>query len=347
MLTFCQVICGRELMTRTVKKATASDVALLAGVSKWTVSRAFMPGASISEKAREKVMRIAKELGYRPNLLARSLVKKKTHIIGVVIDELKNPHTLMILNEATQQLQRRGYMALILNITDGEPYRSVMTQADQLQIDGILFLGTVLSAQLITLVEDMYNIPLVQLCRNTHAQGIDVVAIDGYAAGKQIAELLLAQGAQRFGFMQGPDTPTSHLLRKEGFEATLQQAGCQIDMLLKAGSYDRARSWQAMSDYLHQPDAPAIDALFCENDVLALGAMEAMRPAPTRPRIAVVGFDDIEEASAPGCQLTTFSQRIDLLIAEALNRLIDGRESADEHWRRGEMRVRRSHLRSP
>jgi DNA-binding LacI/PurR family transcriptional regulator len=346
MLTFCQVNYGRKPMTRTVKKATASDVAILAGVSKWTVSRAFMPGASISEKAREKVMRIAKELGYRPNLLARSLVKKKTHIIGVVIDELKNPHTLMILNEATQQLQRRGYMALILNITDGEPYRSVMTQADQLQIDGVLFLGTVLSAQLINLVEDMYNIPLVQLCRNTHAQGIDVVAIDGYAAGKQIAELLLAQGAQRFGFMQGPDTPTSHLLRKEGFEATIQQAGCQIDVLLKAGCYDRARSWQAMSDYLQRPD-PVIDALFCENDVLALGAMEAMRAAPNMPKIAVVGFDDIEEASAPGCQLTTFSQRIDLLIAEALNRLIDGRESADERWRHGEMRVRRSHLRSP
>jgi DNA-binding LacI/PurR family transcriptional regulator len=332
-------------MTRTVKKATASDVAILAGVSKWTVSRAFMPGASISEKAREKVMRIAKELGYRPNLLARSLVKKKTHIIGVVIDELKNPHTLMILNEATQQLQRRGYMALILNITDGEPYRSVMTQADQLQIDGVLFLGTVLSAQLINLVEDMYNIPLVQLCRNTHAQGIDVVAIDDYAAGKQIAELLLAQGAKCFGFMQGPDTPTSHLLRKEGFEATIQQAGFQIDVLLKAGSYDRARSWQTMSDYLQQPDS-VIDALFCENDVLALGALEAMRAAPNMPKIAVVGFDDIEEASAPGCQLTTFSQRIDLLIAEALNRLIDGRESADERWRHGEMRVRRSHLRN-
>lgn len=59
MLTFCQAISGREPMTRTVKKATASDVAILAGVSKWTVSRAFMPGASISEKAREKVMRIA------------------------------------------------------------------------------------------------------------------------------------------------------------------------------------------------------------------------------------------------------------------------------------------------
>ncbi len=330
-------------MTKPVKKATASDVALLAGVSKWTVSRAFMPGASISAKARDKVMNIAKELGYRPNLLARSLVKKKTHIIGVVIDELKNPHTLMILNEATQQLQRRGYMALILNITEGEPYRSVMTQADQLQVDGILFLGTVLSAQLITLVEEMYQIPLVQVCRNTHAQGIDVIGIDGFAAGKDIAELLIAQGYRRFGYLQGPDTPTSHLLRKEGFEAGLQQAGWQLDVLLKAGSYDRARSWQVMDDFLQQ--ATPLDALFCENDVLALGAMEALRAH--RRHMALVGFDDIEEASAPTCQLTTYSQRIDRLIGEALNRLIEGRAGADESWRQGELRVRQSHLNKP
>ncbi len=333
---------SRDAMTKPVKKATASDVAMLAGVSKWTVSRAFMPGASISDKARDKVMSIAKELGYRPNLLARSLVKKKTHIIGVVIDELKNPHTLMILNEATQQLQRRGYMALILNITDGEPYRSVMTQADQLQVDGILFLGTILSAQLITMVEEMYHIPLIQVCRNTNAQGIDVIGIDGFSAGKQIAELLVAQGFQRFGYMQGPDTPTSHLLRKEGFEAGLQQAGFQIDVLLKAGSYDRVRSWHAMDEFLQRQEP--LEALFCENDVLALGALEALRAA--NRKMAVVGFDDIEEASAPSCQLTTFSQRIDRLIAEALNRLIDGRANPDESWRNGELRLRRTHLQS-
>lgn len=331
-------------MSKPVKKVTASDVAKVAGVSKWTVSRAFMPGASISEKAREKVMAIAKDLGYRPNLLARSLVKKKTHIIGVVIDELKNPHTLMILNEATQQLQRRGYMALILNITEGEPYRSVMMQADQLQVDGILFLGTILSSQLIMLVEDMYNIPLVQVCRNTTAQDIDVVAIDGFAAGKQIAELLLAEGHQRFGFMQGPDTPTSHLLRKEGFEAGLQQAGYRLDVVLKAGSYDRARSWQTMHAYLqHNAATSPLDALFCENDVLALGAMEAQRQYVPQQPMAIVGFDDIDEGQAPGYQLTTFSQRIDRLIAEALNRLIEGKESDNDSWRQGELRVRRSH----
>lgn len=101
-------------------KATASDVAEKAGVSKWTVSRAFTPGASISDSARDSVLAAAAELGYRPNLLARSLSQKRTHIIGVAIDEMKNPHSMMMLDMVTKQLQTRGYMALLLNITAGK-----------------------------------------------------------------------------------------------------------------------------------------------------------------------------------------------------------------------------------
>jgi DNA-binding LacI/PurR family transcriptional regulator len=80
----------KETKAPKPSKATASDVAELAGVSKWTVSRAFTPGASVSDKAQKKVLAAAEILGYRPNLLARSLTKKSTHIIGVAIDELKN-----------------------------------------------------------------------------------------------------------------------------------------------------------------------------------------------------------------------------------------------------------------
>lgn len=334
-------------MTRLGKKVTTSDVAERVGVSKWTVSRAFMPGASISDKSRERVLAIASELGYRPNLLARSLSKKKTHIIGVVIDEMKNTHSLMILDEATRQLQARGHMALVLNISSDAQHHSVLVLADQLQIDGILFLGTILSGELINQIEDTYKIPLVQVCRNTTVQEIDVIAIDGFKAGKQIAKLLLEQGFTRFGYMKGPDTPSSHLLRKEGFEAGLQQAGYRVDLLLMAGGYERVLGWQTMQHYLSGlSDRPRVEALFCENDVLALGALAAQRELAPDSSIAIVGFDDIEEADAPNWQLTTYSQKIDRLVNEALNRLIDGRESVNATWQQGELRIRRSHLKA-
>lgn len=334
-------------MTKTMikrHKATASDVAQKAGVSKWTVSRAFIPGASISEQARENVLAAATELGYRPNLLARSLSQKKTHIIGVAIDELKNPHSMMMLDVVTKQLQARGYMALLLNITAGENYRAAMSMADQLQVDGILFLGTSLTEEWSAIAKDLHQIPLVQVCRNTEGKHIDIVNIDGYQAGREIANLLIAQGHQRFGYMKGPDTLSSHLLRMEGYRDTLVAAGLHLDQVLTAGHYDRQCSFQLMIDYMHStPINEQIDALFCENDVLALGALEALRQDPLTA-IAVVGFDDIDEACAPGWALTSYSQRLDRLIAEALNRLIDERATPEGEWRQGELRIRASHL---
>ena len=328
------------------QKVTASDVAARAGVSKWTVSRAFIPDASISEKARNRVLAIASELGYRPNLLARGLSQKRTHIVGVAIDELKNPHSMMMLDEVTRQLQQRGYMALLLNIT-GNNYYSVMSLADQLQVDGILFLGTVLTPEFVAIAAEMHDIPLVQVCRNTEGQEIDVVNVDGYQAGRTIARLLIAQGHKQFGYMAGPGAG-AHLQRKQGFCDELRAAGIELTLELSTEYYDRQLSYGCINAWLqHASESERIDALFCENDELALGVMAALRDRAEKPAIAVVGFDDIDEAAAPGWQLTTYSQRLDLLMEEALNRLISGKAVPDGHWRKGELRVRHSHLKPP
>lgn len=334
------------MTTKSVKrqKITASDVAMRAGVSKWTVSRAFTPGASISEKAREAVLSIAEELGYRPNLLARGLSQKRTHIIGVAIDELKNPHSMLMLDEVTRQLQKRGYMALLLNIT-GDNYAAVMGLADQLQVDGILFLATVLTPEFVSIATEMHDVPLVQVGRNAEGQKIETVNIDDYQAGRVIARLLTEQGHKRFGYIAGPGSEAEHLQRKKGFCDELQARGFKLALEFSVEHYDRQLSSALMKAYLQRTSAAErIEALFCENDILALGALESLRDAADNPPLAVVGFDDIDEAASAGWQLTTYSQRLDLLMAEALNRLIDGKENPDGSWKQGELRIRRSHL---
>lgn len=97
----------------------------------------------------------------------------------------------MLLDTATKLLQSRHHMALTLNITSGENYRSVLAMAEQLQVDGILFLGTILTQELITVAHEMHHVPLVQVCRNSDVKEIDAVNIDGYKAGGEIANLLL------------------------------------------------------------------------------------------------------------------------------------------------------------
>lgn len=218
-------------------------------------------------------------------------------------------------------------------------------RADGHLVDGILFLATVLTQEWAAIAQDLHQIPLVQVCRNTESEHIDVVNIDGYRAGEEIAGLLIEQGHRRFGYMKGPDTQSSHLLRMEGYRDKLMATGFQLDRVLTAGHYDRQRGFQLMSEYLQAtPESERVEALFCENDVLALGALEALRQTAPSSAMAVVGFDDIDEAGSANWALTSYSQRIDRLVEEALNRLIDNRATADGAWRHGELRVRRSHV---
>lgn len=335
-----------EKKPRKQPKANASAVAKLAGVSKWTVSRAFTPGAYVSPETKEKVMAIAAELGYRPNLLARSLTKRNTHIIGIAIDELKNPHSMRVLDAVTKELQARGYLALVLNITAGENHQSVIQMADQLQVDGILFIGNVLSNELFDIAHSLHSVPLIQICRNSEDhRNIEVVNIDGYAAGREIGQLLLAQGYQKFGYLKGPDTESSHLLRMDGYRDELEASHFSIDLQLVAGRYERRLAYTKMKEYLlSTPADERVDALFCENDVLAIGALEAMYELDAYHEIAIVGFDGIEEADSPVWELTTYNQNTEKLIEEAINRLTEGKSNNDGDWRKGQLVVRRSHL---
>ncbi|MFK8256293.1 LacI family DNA-binding transcriptional regulator [Erwinia sp. AnSW2-5] len=337
-------------MKNTVKekqtqKATASEVAELAGASKWTVLRAFKPDVSISPLAREGVLATAKKTGSRPGLLAHSLKPRRTHIIGVVADEFSNPHTLKMLNEVTRQLNERGSMALLLNVDSDANYQSVLQMAGQLQVDALLFLATISSDELVVAVDELHPIPSIHVCRGTDSADVDVVSVDGYAAGAEIGRLLLSQGYHRFGYMKGHETSSTHLLRMEGYAASLDAADKTLNKVLVAGHCDREMAYQTMMTYLKNTWASErVDALFCENDVLAFGAMQAIRDFGQGTHIGVVGFDDVGEARSSMWNLTTWAQRCDLQIAEALNRLLDNRADEKGAWRKGELKIRHSHL---
>ena len=124
------------------RKATASDVARVAGVSKWTVSRAFKKDASIADDSRERILKVAGRLGYRPNLLARSLTTKSTQQVAVLVDDFANPHKLPMLSLLTAALQREGLIALLVNINEANGHVDAILNADQRQVDAVILLGT-------------------------------------------------------------------------------------------------------------------------------------------------------------------------------------------------------------
>lgn len=330
------------------RKVTASDVAKRAGVSKWTVSRAFTDGASISETAMERVQQAAKDLGYRPNLLARSLSKRSSHLIGVVVDEMLNPNLLTLLDQVTQQLQLRGYMALLINISAQKSEEAVLTLADQLQVDGLLFLGTLLSDELIALARDIHRIPLVQLCRNDDNPYIQIINTDGYQAGYHTADLLHQQGYRRFSYMKGPDTESTQLLRFEGYRDRLVELGVAETgiTLLKANHYNRASGYNAYHQYLTSTPPEALaEAMFCENDILAIGVLDALASTAHDHHLGIVGYDNIELAGSSRYQLTTFAQPLSDMLQEAVFRLTAPESEPRQYQHHDQLQLRRSHLR--
>jgi DNA-binding LacI/PurR family transcriptional regulator len=330
------------------KKVTAKDVAEQAGVSKWTVSRAFTDRASVAPEVRGRIREIAAQMGYTPNLLARSLTTRSTRLIALVVDELGNLNQLRVLNEATRQFQARGYSALLLNLSPEYSPAEAVRLADQFQVDGIVFLGTTLKRELIELAQRIKHIPLVVILRNSGEADIPFVSTDGYAAGAEIADLFLDQGYRRIGYMAGPLSERTELRRMEGFAGRLGACGVHLSMVLEASHYRRSEGMQTLLRYLEAtPRGERLDALFCENDILAIGAMDALVAAHSQRRIAIVGFDDIELASSPSYELTTFRQPVEYLVSEAIRRIVDpDAEALGSLMAPGTLVMRNSHRRS-
>ncbi|MDF7658729.1 substrate-binding domain-containing protein [Erwiniaceae bacterium L1_54_6] len=254
----------------------------------------------------------------------------KHNIIGIVSDEFANPGSVKMLNEVTRQLNARGYLALLLNVDSREHYLSLLTKASELGVKGLIFLTS-------RYRQEASSFPAIWL------SGENALRADGYDAGAEIGRLLLAQGHQRFGFMRGEDSPTEPR-QMQGFVESLSAADKTLDQRLVAGNNDRERAYQVMTAYLKKTRASErINALFCENDVLAFGALQAVRDFGQGAHIGVVGFDDVDEARSSTWHLTSWAQRGDLLVTEALNRLLDNKADDTGAWQQGELQVRHSH----
>lgn len=263
-------------------------------------------------------------------------------IVGIVSDEFINPNSVKLLNEVTRQLNERGFITVLLNVTSRESYQQTLRNLAPLNIGGLVFLTSLFADELSVAADILPQVATVHLCHSASSDA-NVVIADGYDAGAEMGLLLLSQGHQRFGFMHSQQnaTPARQML---GFAASLQAEQKALQVQLSAGNNDREMAYQAMMAYLKKTRAAErINALFCESDVLAFGALQAVRDFAQGAHVAVVGFDDVDEARASTWHLTSWAQRRDLLVAEALNRLLDNRSDDSNAWQQGELQVRHSH----
>ena len=211
---------------------TSFDVARLAQVSQSAVSRTFTPGASASEATRRKVLDAARMLGYRPNAHARSLITKRSRIIGVVLSYLENLFYAVALERLAERLQRDGYHVLLFVNRDPNVDKLV-GEILQYHVDGIVLAAATLSSNLARQCADA-SIPVVLFNRVMAAGSegaVSSVRSDNEAGGRAVAHFLADAGHQRIAYIAGNEESSTNLERERGFRLGLAERGQRICFL--------------------------------------------------------------------------------------------------------------------
>jgi DNA-binding LacI/PurR family transcriptional regulator len=310
------------------------DVAARAGVSVKTVSNVVNGTTYVSPPTRERVEQALAELDYRPNLSARNLRRGRTGVIALALPELDAPYFAELSRFVIDAAAERGWTVLI-DQTDGraDRERQVLQGIREQLIDGLVFSPITVGRE--ELAQRTDRTPMVLLGERVQDGPTHHVAIDNRRAAREVTEHLIALGHRRIaaiGSQRNPSANTAHL-RLAGYREALGEAGLPHDEALTpdTDSYHRADGAELMRRLLALPEPP--QAVFCFNDLLALGALRTALASGLRvPQdVAIAGFDDIEDGRYSTPSLTTVSPdkaHIARVAVELLDSLIGGGRGA-------------------
>ena len=299
-------------------KVTSLQVAEKAGVSRSAVSRVFTPGASVSTTTAAKVRKAAAALGYRPNVLARSLITGRSRIIGLVVAYLENQFYPEAIERLSNALQAQGYHVLIFMASnDNATTQSVIDELIDYQVDGIIAASVGLSNDLTQRCAAM-GIPVVLFNRHQNDARMSSVTSDNVAGGRKLAEFLVAGGHQRIAHIAGWEGASTQIDREAGFMAGLEASGRSL-YARAVGNFDFETAREAARRMFAQGDRP--DAVFVANDHMAFAVMDVLRfelGLRVPQDVSVVGYDDVALSHWPSYDLTTVRQRAGRMVEETV-----------------------------
>lgn len=307
----------------TDRKVTSLDVAALAGVSQSAVSRVFTPGASVSKTMAEKVRSAADQLGYRPNVLARSLITGQSKIIGLVVAYLDNQFYPDALERLSNALQAKGYHILVFMASGtGPDVDRVIDELLDYQVDGIVAASVGLSDELAQRC-DAAGIPVVLFNRGQEDARLSQVTSTNVEGARRVAEFLVAGGHERIAHITGWTGSLTGRDRKAGFLAGLEAAG-HAPVAVIDGHYQRERASAAARELMDGATPP--DAIFVGNDHMAFAVLDTLRyelGLRVPEDVSVVGYDDVPLAGWKAFDLTTIRQPSNKMIEATVDLLIE------------------------
>jgi DNA-binding LacI/PurR family transcriptional regulator len=308
-------------------RTTLKDVADHVGVSAKTVSNVVNGTGWVTDELRERVRAALVELGYRPNVAARQLRSGRSGMIALAIPELSQPYFAELASELVRAAQERSITVLV-NQTDGraDAERRISDGIDAPVMDGLIMSPLALNAR--DLEGRLDSTPLVLLGEHIGDSTFPHVTVDNTAAAKAATRHLIDQGCRRIAAIgaQSSGPNETSVLRLAGYSAALQEAGIGVDerLIVHVAEYHRADGAAAAHRLID--DGVEVDGVFAFNDLLALGAMHVLVTSGIRvpEDVAVIGFDDIDEARYSTPALSSVSpdtaalarKAIDLLFAD-------------------------------
>lgn len=305
---------------------TLKELARLAGVHPSTVSRVLNAeaGVRLSAATRERVFELARETGYRPNHTARSLKRRQTLVIGVLIPDISNPLFASMFRGVEDAAFARGYNALLCSTDDrpGRLDRHVRLLSER-QVDGLILATARCHDETVAWLRERDE-AFVLLNRRTAEHAERYVVGDDFGGAELATRHLLAVGCRRVAHLAGPDSVMTGQLRRRGYRRALEADGLGEDPALVAEcDFTEAGGYRATRGLLER--APQPDGIFAVNDMAALGALDALdeRGLDVPGDVALVGFNDVPLAARVSPALTTVRVPIYAMGAAAAEMLID------------------------
>jgi DNA-binding LacI/PurR family transcriptional regulator len=322
------------------------DIARAAKVSHATVSRALHNSPLVSPQTAERIRQIAREKGYRPSAVARSLVTKRTRTIGVVVTSIADPFIAEVVSGVEEVANDHGYSVFLAN-SNAEPDREVKVvhSFHERRVDGILVTASRVGALYMPLLNEM-RVPTVLINNQHPGEFVHSVMIDNLSASRQATQHLVSLGHKRIAYIGDQFGFQSDTERFAGYRRALELA--DIDFLPELTAHGDGKAdggARAMESLLTLDALPT--AVFCYNDMSALGALRAIHACGLRvpDDISVVGFDDLFIASYTSPPLTTISQpmrQMGRTAMEILLKLFSGSNSITNIKVQGQLIVRES-----
>lgn len=298
---------------------TIRDVAKHAGVSIATVSRVINKNGYVNKETEQQVKKSIKELNYKPNAVARSLFKKKSKSIGLIIPDITNPFFPELARAVEDVANKNDYTLLLYN-SDEDPRKEkkYLEDAKQKYIDGIILATNSLSKEEL----HHYGFPKVALDR-CFEDNIPTVTSKNFQGGRLATQYLKSIGCKTIAHIKGPENNINAINRYKGYLEEVKNEDWFYPEIIALGDYQMKRATEVTKELLMKN--PRIDGIFAGNDIMAIGAMKAAQQLGRKvpDDLSIIGFDGIALGEMMIPELTTVAQPIYQMGEIATNMLIE------------------------